>query len=305
LIESTGERVPKGRNLGRHWRILGGFLAVVSLAVGGWLIARGQAAESREAPEAQKVLEAQAAMPFQILIPGYLPRGFDREKMEIKTGTTGPGGEPMVQLGYYGKKGAPLFIREWLPVHSDQESLNASLPISTKWGPGWLLRQGKGLIALWVDIGPLRASIYSPSQEVVPAEILLAIADTMGPASNLRVTDSLAHPPTVREVVPPPLEIPINAEGVQEVDLIVSASGYSPAHFAVKKGVPVRVTFRQLGWVGCGSDITFPTGPDDYVELRLQSPTDKEVVEFTPQVAGEFRFSCTNLTYQGILTVRE
>jgi hypothetical protein len=291
--------------MGRRWLILGGVLAIVALALVGWLIARGQGTKPREAPEARRVLEVQAAMPFQILIPAYLPRGFDRGEIEIKAGMTGPGGEPMVQLGYYSKKGAPLFIREWLPVHSDRETLNASRPVYTKWGPGWLLRQGEGLIALWVDIGPLRASIYSSSQEVVPAEILLAVADTMGPASNRQVTDSVAHPPTVREVVPPPLEIPINTEGVQEVDLIVSISGYSPAHFAVKKGVPVRVTFRQLGWVGCGSDITFPTGPDDYVELRLESPADKEVVEFTPQVTGEFRFSCSNMTYKGILTVRE
>ncbi len=42
----------------------------------------------------------QADMPFQILIPAYLPPEFDREKMEITVNQSGPGGEPMVQLAY-------------------------------------------------------------------------------------------------------------------------------------------------------------------------------------------------------------
>jgi hypothetical protein len=278
-------------------------LAVVAL--GGWLIARGQAARTREAPEARKVLGVQATLPFQILIPAYLPRSFDRAAVEIDARTTGPGGGPMVELTYRTGQGAPLFIREWLPVNPEAEVLAASRQVYTKWGPGWMLDQDEGLIAIWVDIGALRAAIHTSSQEVISGEMLLAMADSLGPAANLQVFDALRHPPEVRDVIPPPVEVPVNAEGVQEVDLIVSIRGYSPAHFAVRRGIPVRVTFRQLGWVGCGNDITFPIGPNDAVELLLESPDDKKVIEFTPQVAGAFQFSCTNMVYKGILTVRE
>ena len=47
--------------------------------------------------------------------------------------------------------------------------------------------------------------------------------------------------------------MPVNADGVQEVQLVVSRSGYTPTHFAVKAGVPVRVVFRQLGYVPGGN----------------------------------------------------
>jgi hypothetical protein len=294
------------RRIGRRWLLVGAVAAVVLLAAGGVLIATGRSAEPTEAPESQQVLDVQAGMPFQILIPAYLPKEFDRAGMEVDVSSTGPGGEPMVQLTYRTRKGQTLFIREWVPVNPDKEILASSRPIETKWGPGWMLRQGEDLLAIWIDVGPLRASLYTRDQKLIPRETLLAIAETMGPASNRQVFNFIVNPPEIREVQPPPpVEIPINAEGVQEVDLIVTPGGYSPLRFSVKKGVPVRLTFRQLGRVGCGNELNFPTGPEDYAALELDSSTDKEVLEFTPQVAGEFQFHCAHLMYKGIVTVRE
>jgi hypothetical protein len=296
----------ESRPLGQGWIVLGGLGLVGLLVLVGWLAAGGTAAGAQEAPEADKVLEVQAGMPFQILIPAYLPKAFDRAGMEIEVGMTGPGSEPMVQLTYHTRQGVNLFVREWVPVNPDREILAASRPVQTKWGQGWLLRQGEGLLAIWVDIGPLRASIYTHRQDVVSRENLLAIAETMGPASNRQVFDFLLNPPQVRAVEPPPpLEIPINAEGVQEVDLIVTPGGYSPLRFSVQKGVPVRLTFRQLGRVGCGNELNFPTGREQYASLKLDSASDKVVYEYTPQVAGEFQFFCAHLMYKGLLTVRE
>jgi hypothetical protein len=309
---STSSEPGKKPGLRPAWMFAGGAAVVLALALGGWLWARSHAASYRQAPEAARVLAAQAGLPFQILIPAYLPRGFDRAALQLDQRPAGPGGQPLVQLTYRSRNGTPLFIREWLPALPHQEAgtgngeevLNGAKPVYTKWGTGWLLCQDTGLCAIWVDIGALRASIYTPAAAVLPGEELLAIAETLGPASNRQVFDVLAHPPALLAAVPPPLEIPLNAEGVQEVDLIVSASGYSPAHFSVRRGIPVRLTFRQLGWVGCGNEITFPTGPGESVDLLLESPTDKKVIEFTPQVAGDFQFSCTHMTYKGILTVQ-
>jgi plastocyanin domain-containing protein len=36
---------------------------------------------------------------------------------------------------------------------------------------------------------------------------------------------------------PPPVEIKVNDQGVQELTLVVTPGGYSPLRFAVKKGV--------------------------------------------------------------------
>jgi hypothetical protein len=285
--------------------VLGAVLVVV-LALGGWIIARGQASEPEEAPEAQQVLDVQEDMPFQILIPAYLPKEFDRESLQLDVRQTGPGGERMTQLTYPTRKGMPLFIREWVPVNPDKEILAASRPVQTKWGQGWMLRQGEGLIAIWVDIGPLRVSIYTSDQRLIDREHLLAIAETMGPASNRQVFDFILDPPEVRAVEPPPpLEAPINEEGVQEVDLIVTPGGYSPLRFSVQKGVPVKLTFRQLGRVGCGNELNLPYGTNLAAGLHLDDPSDSEVFEFTPQDAGDFTFFCAHLMYKGIMTVRE
>lgn len=296
-----------GRSQPRRRRVaLLGLVLVPLLVAGAWLVAQGRADEPSEAPEAQKVLDLQAEMPFQILIPAYLPKEFRRDEMEIDVSQTGPGGEPMVQLTYRTRKGQVLFIREWVPVHPEKEILAASRPVQTKWGQGWFLKQGEGLIAIWIDVGPLRASIYTPNQELLTQEHLLAVAEEMGPASNRQVFSFIVHPPQIREVEPPPpVEATINAEGVQEVDLIVTPGGYSPLRFSVKKGLPVRLTFRQLGRVGCGNELNFPIDPDNRVALKLASPADKEVLEFTPTVTGEFEFFCAHLMYKGIMTVRE
>ena len=48
---------------------------------------------------------AQAELPFQVLIPAYLPKFFNREKMEIITDQPGPNGEKMIQLIYSTRKG--------------------------------------------------------------------------------------------------------------------------------------------------------------------------------------------------------
>jgi len=290
----------------KPWLLAAVLAAVLLAAAAIWYVGWGRASEPEEAPEAQKVLDVQADMPFQILIPAYLPKSFDRAGMEIDISMTGPGGEAMVQLAYRTRTGDTLFIREWVPVNPDKEILAASRPIQTKWGQGWLLRQGEGLAAIWVDIGPLRASIYTPRQGEIQKETLLAIAENMGPASNRQVFDFILQPPEVRQVEPPPpLEIPINEQGVQEVDLIVTPGGYSPLRFSVQVDVAVRLTFRQLGRVGCGNELNLPYGTNLSAGLRLNDSNDKAVFEFTPKEPGDFTFFCSHLMYKGIMTVRQ
>jgi len=292
--------------INRRWLYAAGILLGISLLLGGWVVLRARASKPAEAPEAQKVLDEQVDMPFQILIPAYLPKAIDRANMQIKVDQSGPGGEPMVELTYRTRKGEPLFIREWVPVNPDMEIMATSRPIETKWGQGWLLNQAGGLLVIWIDIGPLRTALMSPNMELLPEEQLLAVADTMGPASNRQVFNFIVNPPEIRQVAPPPpVEIPTSAEGLQEVDLIVTPGGYSPLRFAVKKGVPVRLTFRSLGEVGCGNELNFPTGSGGMSSLSLNSPTDQQVLEFIPQESGDFEFFCGHLMYRGVMTVHE
>jgi hypothetical protein len=245
-------------------------------------------------------------MPFQILIPAYLPKEFDRAGVDIKVNENGPGGEPMVQLTYRTSKGVTIFLREWVPVNPDMEILASSRPIETKWGKGWLLKHGEGLGAIWVSIGPMRVSLSTYSVQRLSAEDLLAMAETLGPASNKQVFTFVVNKSAVKEMAPPPpVEIPVNEKGVQEFTLVVTPGGYDPLRFSVKKGVPVKMTFRQLGQVGCGAELIFPAYPGNPSALTLENEQDEEVLEWTPQQTGEFPFHCSHLMYRGIMYVTE
>ena len=91
-----------------------------------------------------------------------------------------------------------------MPVNPDMEILAGSRPIETKWGKGWLLTQGESLVALWVDVGPLRVSVYTPNTDVLPREQILGIANNLGPASNNQVFSFIVDSPVVKDVPPPP-----------------------------------------------------------------------------------------------------
>jgi hypothetical protein len=280
-----------------------GLLAVAFAAVLVWQVS-GREPEYRDAPEAQKILDIQASMPFQILIPAYLPKKFIREAVEVDINSLGPGGEPMVQLTYRTKSGETLFLREWVPVNPEKEILAAARPVHTLWGTGWLRKQGESLIALWTDVGPLRVSTYANSQKVVSQEEVLQIASTLGPASQAQVFDFVLELPDVLAVEPPPpLEIPINEEGVQEMTLVVTPGGYDPLRFQVKQDVPVRITFRQLGRVGCGNELILPYSATQKASAHLDSVSDAEIIEFTPPETGEFQFQCSHTMYRGLMTV--
>ena len=294
--EGTGALVSRAGKL---------LIVVAGLAVA-VLVLAGCGARATTAPEADKVLAVQSQMPFQIMVPSYLPKEFDRKNVEITVNLAGPGGEPMVQLAYRTKKGATVTLQEWVPVNPDREILSASRPIQTKWGRGWNLNQGDQLAAIWADVGPTRVSIYTADVATVSNERLLAIAETLGPASNEVVFSFDAAPKQIQEMAAPPaFEVPITAAGVQELTLVVTPGGYSPVRFSVKAGVPVKLTFRQLGEVGCGNELIFPADPVNPASLQLDSATDEQTIEFTPTQLGTFEFHCSHQMYRGLLTVRE
>jgi hypothetical protein len=289
----------------RQLAAIGGVFVFALVILAMWYFG-GARDVSAEAPEAQDVMQSQANIPFQILIPAYMPRRFDRSKAEIKVTNSGPGGAPQAELSYYSGGGGAVFITEWLPGDPEGEMLFGSRPIQTKWGKGYLLTSGSGLIGLWVNIGPLRVQLFSNMNSGVSREDLLEMAQTLGPASNQQVFYYAPDKPVIKDMpLPPPEVIKINDQGVQEFTLVITPGGYNPIRFTVKKGVPVKMTFRMLGEVGCGNTLIFPTGKDTKEGAVLKSETDKAVIEFTPQETGNFQFYCGHFMFRGIMTVVE
>ena len=86
----------------------------------------------------------------------------------------------------------------------------------------------------------------------------------------------------------------------QEVNMDVSASGYSPNSFVLKKGIPVKwnVNVKQL--TGCNQELILRQyGIDKKLKAGLN------VIEFTPDKEGVIQFSCGMGMLRGSFIVTE
>jgi hypothetical protein len=287
------------KNRFQHKAFLTGILIVsLGLIFLGYVWLRNRSAEPREAPEAESVLSAQMELPFQVLIPAFLPANFIREKAQINTDKVGPQGEPMVQIIYPTRHGDTLTFYEWLPTNEGTDGRKPYCMCLC------MSRENCNFVELGMSVGSLRLLAKVSDPNILSGEEARTILDTLGPAVNRQIYSSLKAVP-VTYSVPPAVDVPINADGVQELTLVVTPNGYSPAHFAVQKGIPVKLIFRQTGQVGCGNELVFQWGNGKTATLTLASASDIQTLEFTPDEAGDFRFNCPHLIYRGVLTVQE
>ncbi|MBU2523076.1 MAG: sulfite exporter TauE/SafE family protein [Nanoarchaeota archaeon] len=75
--------------------------------------------------------------------------------------------------------------------------------------------------------------------------------------------------------------------GVQEINMDVTSSGWSPNIFTLKKGVPVKWNINVKQLTGCNNEIIV----NDYgLDVKLKEGLN--VVEFTPDKSGTVRWSC-------------
>ncbi len=283
-----------------RWKtwLVGITIASVLFVLFGFLFLRSRQDSPGEAPEAEAVLNAQMEMPFQILIPAYLPKEFVRKKTQVNLDKVGPQGELMVQLVYTTGRGDTLDIFEWLPGERDVESVRyycQCMCVSTsECNPA----------EMGVRVGTLRVMAKVSSPTMLSSEEARAILDTLGPAVNSQIYSSLKQVP-VAYSVSPAVDVPISAAGKQELTLVVTPNGYSPEHFAVQKGVPVILTFRQTGQVGCGDELILQWGQGKTANLELSSLNDVQTLEFIPTEVGDFPFNCPHLIYRGVMTVKD
>ncbi len=170
--------------------------------------------------------------------------------------------------------------------------------------PDWGLSVGSGTLGDGRHFrGTAWGYFYQLVLEDAAIELLSPVVE--GAVPEAEVALSLEDIAEMLANLPPAEEVPINSEGVQEVMLVVSRSGYTPIHFSVKARTPVRLVFRQLGYVPGGNELLVRWGEKQQTYLILATPTDTKVLEFTPEEPGEFRFSCPHDWYEGVMTVLE
>jgi plastocyanin domain-containing protein len=90
------------------------------------------------------------------------------------------------------------------------------------------------------------------------------------------------------------------AGGVQEVTIQVRG-GYDPADVRVRKGAPVRLVFDRQETSGCSEEVVLP----DFGIRKFLPAHRKTAVEFTPERAGTYGFTCGMSMLRGQISVEE
>ena len=89
-----------------------------------------------------------------------------------------------------------------------------------------------------------------------------------------------------------------NESGVQEIEVLVKG-GYAPDRIVVREGVPVRLNFYRDETASCSEEVVF----GDFGIARRLAPFQTTSIEFTPDKAGEFTFTCGMNMMRGKLVV--
>ena len=237
-------------------------------------------------------------------MPAYLPKRFDRSAVEIHVDGTGPRGEPLAKLIYTDRYKNQLILTEWVPAGQTAETAAASGgSVSSSSNTRWISATNTRVV-IQKEYLTIQIDLSSP-QTLIPEQFKTVI-DTLSIPTGMKIYTSAKQIP-MEKFLPPAVEILPGQDGVQEVVLVVSLEGYTPTHFSVKKGVPVRLTFKQLGDVGCGNELflNWGSGTPNQAHLILASASDTKTVEFTPNQSGIFQFNCSHLYYVGAITVNK
>ena len=90
------------------------------------------------------------------------------------------------------------------------------------------------------------------------------------------------------------------ADGVQEVRVVVKG-GYSPDVIVVRQGAPVKLDFYRDETASCSEEIVF----GDFGIARHLPAFETTTIEFMPEKAGEFTFTCGMNMMRGKLVVEQ
>jgi plastocyanin domain-containing protein len=96
----------------------------------------------------------------------------------------------------------------------------------------------------------------------------------------------------------PAITAPI-VDGKQILNIAVQDRGYNPSVVTVKAGTPVELTFSGKSY-GCAGAIV---SKDFWSGIKMVDFGKSEVISFTPQQTGRFKYSCSMGMYVGYINV--
>jgi sulfite exporter TauE/SafE/copper chaperone CopZ len=89
-------------------------------------------------------------------------------------------------------------------------------------------------------------------------------------------------------------------DGVQIINMVENARGYSPNQFTIKKGIPVRWIIDAQAPYSCASSLVVPK-----LNIRKNLQAGENIIEFTPTETGRLPFSCSMGMYTGSFYVTD
>lgn len=99
----------------------------------------------------------------------------------------------------------------------------------------------------------------------------------------------------------PPADAAVRVEdGVQVVDIEIGQRGYTPGRIRLEAGVPARLVFTRRIEGECPSQVQIPAVGIAKTDLPMNEPV---AIEFTPEEAGTYTFTCGMDMMEGTLVV--
>jgi plastocyanin domain-containing protein len=95
------------------------------------------------------------------------------------------------------------------------------------------------------------------------------------------------------------IAVATSSSGYQEATILVKGA-YTPDVIVVEHGKPVRLTFRRDETAACSEKVLFP----DFNRSAELPEGELVPVEFTPEEAGEYEFTCGMGMLRGKIVVR-
>lgn len=84
----------------------------------------------------------------------------------------------------------------------------------------------------------------------------------------------------------------------QIIQMEQNGQGYSPNHFQVEVGRPVRWVINSTVPYSCASSLVVPS-----LKLNKQLKPGENTIEFTPEQTGQIKFTCSMGMYSGVIEV--
>lgn len=137
--------------------------------------------------------------------------------------------------------------------------------------------------------------------------VLAACGDASEEAPDTDATTELQQDDNmgaVGAINAPPAQDPAQPrmeDGVQVIDIEAGQMGYTPKQIDLQAGVPARLVFTRTVDSECSSQVQIPSAGIEKTDLPMNEPV---AIEFTPDDAGTFTFTCGMEMQEGTIVVK-